>query len=154
MGKPFRFTLQAILDHHARLEQEKLIELVLAQRALDEATSEAAGLCDNFQVSANILGTQASSHSVDLPTHYAHLEYLVGAIRRRRETVSLREANLENTRLEMLGAVRKRQVLEKLKKRRAHDHAVLCGIAEQREIDECNACAAGPARMVGRGRAL
>jgi flagellar FliJ protein len=138
MGK-FRFTLEPVLDHRERIEDEK--QLVLAQRQLDlkAAEDELARLNGEFKrYSTALREDHAKLSTEELRWHYAHLEYLDRCMTMQHGIIFARRAAVERARVELVDASKDRKVIEKLKDRRYEEHRAAQAAQEQKELDDTN----------------
>ena len=152
--KKFAFTLEPVLDHRERIEDEKQQVHAERLRELHRAQEDLARLNDEFARHARALREDHRSFDAeDLRLHYAHLEYLDRAITAQEGVVGARKAACERARLDLVDASKDRQVLEKLKERKREAHLVLENRLEQRDLDDANARRHGRAQSTPGGSA-
>ena len=138
--KKFRFTLQPVLEHRQRIEDEKQQVLAQRKRALDAAETELQRLNAEFRASSNALREQHRSFDADtLRLHYAHLQFLDRTIVEQIKIVAERRVALERARTDLLAASKDRKVVEKLKDRRRETYVAEESRIEQNELDDNNA---------------
>jgi flagellar FliJ protein len=138
--KKFRFTLQPLLEHRRRAEEERQQVVAQRQRALDLAEGELQRLNEQFRESSNALrSNHRGFDSEELRLHYAHLQFLDRTIVAQIGVVAERRVALDRARNDLLAASKERKVVEKLKERRREAHAVEEARLEQNELDDGNA---------------
>lgn len=138
--KKFRFTLQPVLEHRERIEDEK--QQVLAQRrlSLEQAETELKRLNEEFRASSDLLRSHHRGLGADeLRLHYGHLQFLDRTIVAQIKIVAERRVAVERARADLLAASKERKAVEKLKDRRREAHAVEEARIEQNELDDGNA---------------
>lgn len=138
MGK-FKFTLEPVLDHRERIEDEK--QQILAERAreLKAAEDELARLNGEFKrYSTALREDHAKLTSEELRWHYAHLEYLDRCMTMQHGIIFQRRAAVERARADLVTASKDRKVIEKLKDRRLEEHQAFEAAQEQKELDDTN----------------
>jgi len=150
MGKRFAFSLQPVLDHRRRIEDEKKQTVALRQRACDEAQAELDRLNAEFREHSMLVRTKHHNFDAEsLRAHYGHLHFLDRVIDAQIRVVAERRASLERARQDLVEAQRDRKVVDKLKDRRkASFHAEEMRI-EQGELDDANARAHGRVQRIG-----
>lgn len=140
MAKRFRFTLQPVLEHRERIEDEKQQVVAQKQRHFDAAQAELNRLNDEFRRHSALLRDQHRAFDgEELRMHYAHLQYLDRVIIAQIRVVAERRVALDRARAELLEASKDRKVVEKLKERRRETHAAEAQRVEQNELDDSNA---------------
>jgi len=137
--KPFKFSLQRILDLRAAAERQQASALgeALANEASQRRSSEAHA--DQLEQVHEQVEQHTGTHSAAAGLHHAY-----------RLTVDAAEARLEAEEAALLEAEARRaeederfaearmarRALEKLRERREADHAIERGRQEQRDLDE------------------
>jgi flagellar protein FliJ len=138
--KKFVFSLQPVLEHRQRIEDEKQQIVAQRRRAADEAEAELTRLNDEFRESTSRLrGSHKDLGAEELRLHYAHLQFLDRTIVSQIQVVAERRVALERARTDLLHASKERKVVEKLKDRRKLAHAAEAARIEQNELDDGNA---------------
>ena len=138
MGK-FKFTLEPVLDHRERIEDEKQQVLAERSRELKAAEDELARLNGEFKrYSTALREDHAKLTSEELRWHYAHLEYLDRCMTMQHGIIFQRRAAVERARADLVTASKDRKVIEKLKDRRFEEHQVFEAAQEQKELDDTN----------------
>ena len=138
--KRFVFTLQPVLEHRKRNEDEKQQVVAARLRELEESEAALKGLNDEFKANSDML--RASHKGLDaesLRRHYAHGQFLDRCIVAQIRVVAERRVALERARGELLTATKERKVVDKLKERRYQAHRAEEQRIEQNELDDGNA---------------
>lgn len=139
MMKKFRFTLEPVLDHRERIEDEKLQAFGERRRALQQAQEELARLNGSFKYYSDALRDgHAELSTEELRWYYAHLEYLDRRITMQHAAVTQHRKETERARVDAVGAGKDRKVIEKLKEKRLTEHRAAQAAAEQRDLDDFN----------------
>lgn len=137
--KRFKFSLEPVLDHRERIEEEKLQVFGERQRALQEALNELSRLNGNFKSYSDALRDGHRTLTCDeLRRHYAHLEYLDRRITMQHAAISQRRMESERARVELVDAGKDRKVIEKLKDKKREQYRAAEAAFEQRELDDFN----------------
>jgi flagellar protein FliJ len=138
--KKFRFTLQPVLDHRERIEDEKQQIVAQRKRALDDAERELRRLNDEFRSNSERLRQEHRALGAEeLRVRYAHMQFLDRAIVAQIRAVAERRVNFDRARAELLAASKERKVVEKLKDRRKEAHDAEEQRVAQNEMDDQNA---------------
>lgn len=137
--KKFSFALKPVLEHRARIEEEKLQAFGERQRALAQAQDELARLNGEFKRYSDALRDgHRTLATEELRRHYAHLEYLDRRITMQHAVVSQRRIEAERARLQLVDASKERKVIEKLKEKKYEEHRTIEAAFEQKELDDAN----------------
>jgi flagellar FliJ protein len=143
--KKFSFTLQPVLDHRKRIEDQKQQTLAARQRAWDEARRELDRLNDEFRTNSRELRERHREFDVEeLRLRYAHLQFLDRSIDAQIKVLAERQVALDRARKDLIAASKNRKVVDKLKDRRKLAYTAEELRIEQIELDD------GNARMEGR----
>ena len=137
--KKFKFSLNPLLEHRQRIEDEK--QQALAERTLElkAAQSELARLNGEFRRYSDALrGRHAELTTEELRAHYAHLEYLDRCTVMQHAAISARKSAVDRARVDLMAASKDRKVIEKLKDKRFLEHQALEAAFEQKELDDGN----------------
>lgn len=135
----FKFSLDPVLDHRERIEDEKQQVLAERRRELKAAEDELARLNGDFKRYSTVLREDhASLSSEELRWHYAHLEYLDRCMTMQHGIIFQRRAAVERARVDLVDASKDRKVIEKLKDRRREEHQALQAAQEQKDLDDTN----------------
>lgn len=135
----FKFTLEPVLDHRERIEDEKQQVLAQRQRELKAAEDELTRLNGEFKrYSRALREDHAKLTSEELRWHYAHLEYLDRCMTMQHGIIFQRRAAVERARADLVTASKERKVIEKLKGRRLEEHQAFEAAQEQKELDDTN----------------
>lgn len=135
----FKFTLEPVLDHRERIEDEKQQIMAVRQRELKAAEDELARLNGEFKrYSTRLREDHAGLTSDELRWHYAHLEYLDRCMTMQHGIIATRRAALERARADLVTASKDRKVIEKLKDRRLEEYHSLQAAQEQKDLDDSN----------------
>jgi flagellar FliJ protein len=138
--KKFRFTLQPVLEHRERLEDEKQQAVAQRKRALDDAERELRRLNDKFRTHSERLRSEHRTlDGEQLRVEYAHVQFLDRAIVAQIRVVAERRVALDRARDELLEASKDRIMVEKLKDHRKALHDAEAQQAAQSEMDDQNA---------------
>lgn len=145
MRKKFNFTLQPVLEHRKRIEDQKQQTLATRQRAWDEARRELGRLNDEFRANSRELRDRHRELEVEeLRLRYAHLQFLDRSIDAQIKVVAERQVALDRARKDLIAASKNRKVVDKLKERKRDAYTAEEMRLEQIELDD------GNARMEGR----
>ncbi len=145
MRKKFSFTLQPVLDHRKRIEDEKQLTLATRQRAWEESRRELDRLNDEFRANSRDLRERHNEFDLEeLRVRYAHLQFLDRTIDAQIKAVAERQVALDRARNDLVAASKNRKVVDKLKERRKRAYSAEELRVEQIELDD------GNARMEGR----
>jgi flagellar FliJ protein len=137
--RKFKFSLDPVLDHRERIEDEKQQILAARQREMQEAEHELARLDGDFKrFSTTLREDHARLSTEELRWHYAHLEFLDRCITMQHAVISQRRAAAEHARLYLVEASKDRKVMEKLKDKRLEEHRAREASFEQKELDDAN----------------
>lgn len=137
--RKFKFSLEPILDHRERIEEEKQQIFAARQLELRQAEEELARLNSDYKRFSTILREDhARLATEELRWHYAHLEYLDRCITMQHAVISQRRGAAERARLDLVEASKDRKVMEKLKDKRLGEHRALEAAYEQKELDDAN----------------
>jgi flagellar FliJ protein len=135
----FKFTLEPVLEHRERIEDEKQQVLAERRRELKAAEDELARLNAEFKRYSNALREDHAKLTCDeLRWHYAHLEYLDRCMTMQHGIILQRRTAVERARADLVAASKERKVIEKLKDRRLAEHHALEAAAEQKDLDDTN----------------
>lgn len=135
----FKFTLEPVLDHRERIEDEKQQILAERLRELKAAEDELARLNAQFKrYSTALRDSHAALSSEELRWHYAHLEFLDRCMTMQHGIIFQRRADAERARADLVAASKDRKVMEKLKDRRLEEHQALEAVQEQKDLDDAN----------------
>jgi flagellar FliJ protein len=138
--KKFRFTLQPVLEHRERIEDDLKAVLAARQRDLDAAELELDGFTRRYAAHSELLrGEHRALAAEDLRMQYAHVAFLDRAIDAQLGVVAQRRAAVDRARADLLEASKDRKAVEKLKDRRRDAHAEEERRVEQNELDDSNA---------------
>jgi flagellar FliJ protein len=135
----FKFSLEPVLEHRERIEDEKQQVLAERMRDLKAAEDELKRLDGEFKrYSTALREDHAKLSSEELRWHYAHLEYLDRCMTMQHGIILQRRAAVERARADLIAASKERKVMEKLKDRRLEEHEALQAAQEQKELDDTN----------------
>ena len=137
--RKFKFSLEPVLGHRERIEEEKQQIFAARQRELQDAEQELARLNGDFKrFSTTLRDDHWRLSTEELRWHYAHLEFLDRCITMQHAVISQRRAAAERARLDLVDASKDRKVMEKLKDKRREEHRALEASIEQKELDDAN----------------
>jgi flagellar FliJ protein len=135
----FKFTLEPVLDHRGRIEEEKQQVLAERLRELKAAEDELARLNGEFKRYSTALREDHAKLSCDeLRWHYAHLEYVDRCMTMQHGVILQRRTAVERARQDLIAASKERKVIEKLKDRRFEEYQALQAAAHQKDLDDTN----------------
>lgn len=129
MSAAFKFRLQALLEHKARIEDQRRREAAAAARACRVEHERLGGIL--AQLNAPVDPQAFGLHSL-------HAEYLDRAIAAQETVVRTCEAAETTARAALRDAATQKVALEKLSERRRIAYAAAQDAAEQLELDETN----------------
>lgn len=137
--KPFKFSLQRILDLRAAAERQQASALgeALAHEASQRRSSEEHA--DQLEQVHEQVEQQTGTHSAAAGLHHAYrLTVDAAEARLEAEEAALQEAEARRVEEDERFAEARmaRRALEKLRERREADHAIERGRQEQRDLDE------------------
>jgi flagellar FliJ protein len=137
--RKFKFSLEAVLDHRERIEDDKQQIFAARQRELQDAEQELARLNGDFKrFSTALREDHARLSTEELRWHYAHLEFLDRCITMQHAVISQRRAAVDRARRDLVEASKDRKVMEKLKDKRFEEHRAMEASLEQKELDDAN----------------
>lgn len=137
--RKFKFSLEPVLGHRERIEEEKQQIFAARQRELQDAEQELARLNFDFKrFSIALREEHARMATEELRWHYAHLEFLDRCITMQHAVISQRRAAVERARGDLVEASKDRKVMEKLKDKRFEEHRAREASFEQKELDDAN----------------
>ncbi len=138
--KRFKFSLEPVLEHRKRIEDEKQQVVASRLRDLTEAESELKRLNAEFKENSDRLrSAHRGLDAESLRRHYAHGQFLDRCIVAQISVVAERRVSLERARADLLGATKERKVVDKLKEHRYLAHRAEESRIEQNELDDGNA---------------
>jgi flagellar FliJ protein len=136
----FRFRLEPVLGHRARIESERagaharmLADQLTAQRVVDQLCAKRDALRER------LVREHVDFDAETLRSTYTHLDYLDRAMVAAVQRLDACIAETERARLRLVEAARDRKVLETLKERRRETFQLDAALADQRELDDQNA---------------
>lgn len=134
----FVFSLQAVLDYRKNIEEkilgefsEKKRELELEELKLQNLIKEWSNLIGELRKMQN-----KSLHVDDLSRYVSYVEQVRENEDKQNIIIAQVSEQLENKRKELLEAVKKRKVIEKLKERHAEEYEDAARAFEQKNSDE------------------
>lgn len=137
--RKFKFTLDPVLQHRERIEEEKQQVLAERQRELQAAEQELARLNNDFKrFSKRLRDDHAELSTEELRWHYAHLEFLDRCITMQHAAISQHRAAVERARQDLVEASKERKAMDKLKDKRLAEHRAQEAAFEQKELDDSN----------------
>jgi flagellar FliJ protein len=136
----FRFRLQMVLEHRARIERDKQGILAAKQRDLQVAQDRLAGLNEDYVRTGEELRLKhAELDTNELYNYYSYLDYVLRGIRSSEERVAACEAEVEYAQRILAEARKQKKILELLKERRRETFDADMLAMEQRDLDDLNA---------------
>jgi flagellar FliJ protein len=131
--KRFNFRLQVVLDRALEEEEQQLLRLAEVQQQILEARRklDAVEEARRHQLACMTEAQQASFDPLEMHARTLHLEDLGEQLARCREVLAGLERRAEQVMQDVIAAMRKRQVLEKLRDKQYADY---CKEAERVEL--------------------
>lgn len=134
----FVFKLQAVLDYRKNIEEkiqnsfsEKKRELEREKLALKNLIKERVGLIRDLR------GIQNKLQPVDdIKRHISYIEQIRENEKKQKQVIAQMKEELENLRNQLLEAVKKTKVMEKLKERESEEYKSAARALEQSISDE------------------
>jgi len=138
--RKFRFRLQSVLRVAEREEQRLKLELARLQEKKQEEQARLQALMEaRSQARKELLTKPGSTVDLDkVETLRRHLEDLSEKIIEQRENLARAEAEVADKTLELIEAMKKRQILEKLKEREEREHYITLSRLEAKILDDMN----------------
>ncbi len=138
MARAFHFSLQKVLDVRRHREKQRKIELSKANRKLLQEQSELDKL--NIEKEAHLnIGSTNGDDTPDLNTlkvNGSYLRQLSEQISAQRTEVKKTEKKTEERREELIEAVKKKKIVEKLRERKMEDYRQDLVKQEQKKDNE------------------
>ena len=118
----FRFPLQSVLEHRKHQEEALQKEMAALQQRLDTERQRANVLCACMvENQRRFSGMQRNgAKACDLQLMIRYLDRLKGNIAQQEETVRRAMQRIEHKRADLIEAVKRRKVIEKLKEKAEH----------------------------------
>jgi flagellar export protein FliJ len=136
----FIFTLQPVLEHRERLEQQRQLALAAALKKQHDAEAVYADLTGRRDAVRRRLRLEHAGMMVDeLRAAYAHCDYLDRAIAAQDKVVAQARIFAGHERAKLIAASKDKQVLDTLKTRRRETFESEAATVEQRQLDDLNA---------------
>ena len=134
----YRFKLQPVLDHRQIVEDELKKELSEIRKQLDHEEQLLKALKRKEMKTVQALKQEQTSgiSSQQVITYHTYLERLFARILEQEKTVENRKAEEEQKHVEMIEAVKKRKILEKLKAQGIDRYRQMILEKETKFIDE------------------
>jgi flagellar FliJ protein len=136
--RKFRFTLQAPLEHAKYIEERLTLEL---GRLLERLYTEREKLHNYVRRRAEQQAclTRECEGALDLEQvrrRQRHIDALAEAVDRQKVVIAAAQQAVERKREELVAAMKRRKVLERLRERRAQEHSQEMQRLEQKLADE------------------
>jgi flagellar protein FliJ len=137
----FRFKLQSVLNHAEREEERRKLELAWLRVQRQEEEMKLAELQqDRTATRAEYLRRSVGPVEVDsLENLHQHLEHLDAAIAAKRHQIAKLDESILAKTAEVVEAMKKRQMLEKLRERAKTEYDLAFNRMEARLLDETTA---------------
>ncbi len=136
----FRFTLQPVLEHRGRLEDEQQVVLAVALTHVRDAERYRDALIarrDAMRTELHLRHNQMDV--VELRATYAHCEYLDREIVNQHAVVDRVRQAADLERAKLVEVTKDKKVLETLKTRRSEAFEAEAAAIEQNQLDDINA---------------
>jgi flagellar FliJ protein len=136
----FTFSLQPVLEHRGRLEDEQQVVLAVALTHVRDAERYRDALIARRDAMRTELHNRHNEMDVvELRATYAHCEYLDREIVNQHEVVDRVRQAAEVERAKLVEATKDKKVLETLKTRRRETFEAEAATVEQNALDDINA---------------
>lgn len=137
----FHFRLEAVLTQRRHAEESLQCELSEARQALsaEQAALREAKSARSHCMRALRAAREERFHTNEVLLYYPYLERLAEAIAKQTRRVSLAERRVTQKRHELIEAMKRRKVLEKLRDKQARAYQHEAAALEQRIHDEAGA---------------
>lgn len=134
----FVFKLQSVLDYRKNIEEKILNEFSANKRELELEELKLQNLIKEW---SNLIGElrkmqNKSVHVDDIACYVSYVELVRKNEEKQNKVIALVKEQLETKRKELLEAVKKRKVMEKLKERHGEEYESTARAIEQKNSDE------------------
>jgi len=134
----FYFSLQSVLNYRKQIEEKLMLDFADTKRRLycekellEKMKKERADL-----ISCVKRMGENQMRSSDAANYFSYINFIKDAENNQEEVVSKVEKELEEKRIELISASRKRKVLEIIKEKELKEYRQSLIIREQKELDE------------------
>jgi flagellar FliJ protein len=135
---PFRFRLQPVLDYRAKIAEERLRELALAERAYHDTLAAMRRLEDERDATNERFRAPGTQSASTLQICNAYLERIKAAMEHQRGVIAAAEAEVKRAHEAARAATLDKKVLEVLKARKRAEYEEWVALLENRDLDESN----------------
>jgi flagellar protein FliJ len=134
----FVFRLQSVLDYRKNIEQKILSEFSEKKRQLDAETQKLNNLIiERVNLLDDLRKMQDRHlHADEIASYVSYIEQLRDDEEKQKKVIIDVQEHVELIRKELLEAVRKEKVMEKLKERHAEEYEGVIRAREQKNSDE------------------
>ena len=136
MTRPFRFSLQKVLEYRSQLEDQAKLELARAERALAEQTALVRRLEHALDAHLEDASRTAPASAAQMWLNRNYAKRLAEDLDQARVVRGRLEQAVRECRAEVVEKAKERKLLEKLKEKQAERHARDEEHKEQAQFDE------------------
>jgi len=134
----FDFKLQAVLNFKKLAEEKLMLEFADVKRRL---SCEKETLKKLKNKSADLISRlkkmgERQMCAADASIYLSYINYMKGEETRQEEIVCTVEKELEEKRIELISASRKRRILEIIKEKKVKEYKLSLNMREQKDLDE------------------
>ncbi len=134
----FDFRLQAVLNYRKQTEEKLMLEFADTKRRLScgiEKLKKLRKEKTDLTFSLKKMGERRMS-AADVSNYLFYINYIRDEENRQEEIVCKVEKELEEKRIELVGASRKRKILEIIKEKKLKEYRLSLITREQKQLDE------------------
>ena len=136
MSRPFRFSLQKVLEYRVQLEDQAKLAFARAQAALDEQRLVVAAIEEALSRHARESAQKPQNTAADMWLNRNYAKRLAEDLLQAQTVQTQLEQVAEMRRLELVERAKELKLLEKLKEKQAQRHARDEEHKEQSQFDE------------------
>jgi len=134
----FDFRLQSVLNYKKQAEEKLMLEFADTKRRMDcekETMKKLKIKRVDLTSSLQNMGERRMS-AADVSNYLSYISYMRDEENSQEEIVCKVEKELEEKRIELVGASRKRKILEMIKEKKLKEYKQSLIVREQKELDE------------------